>query len=53
MDFNLGNDEDIRGDIQLLDHKILKRKIRRAEQNDKLRWGLNGNGNFSLKKPGV
>eukprot|EP00253_Pinus_taeda_P008568 PITA_08568 len=36
--------------IQDLNQQIRKRKIRIAVENDKLRWGPKGNGEFSLKE---
>eukprot|EP00253_Pinus_taeda_P028075 PITA_28075 len=36
--------------IHDLNQQILKRKIRIAVENDKLRWGPKGNGEFSLKE---
>eukprot|EP00253_Pinus_taeda_P035656 PITA_35656 len=36
--------------IQDLNQQIHKRKIRIAAENDKLRWGPKGNGEFSLKE---
>eukprot|EP00253_Pinus_taeda_P023451 PITA_23451 len=36
--------------IQDLNQQIQKRRIRIAAENDKLRWGPKGNGDFSLKE---
>lgn len=48
--FNSSNNENIQESIQALNQQILKRKIRISEENDKLRWGLKGNEDFSLKE---
>eukprot|EP00253_Pinus_taeda_P006873 PITA_06873 len=48
--FNPTHNEDIQETIQALNQQILKRKIRMAAENDKLRWGPKGNRDFSLKE---
>eukprot|EP00253_Pinus_taeda_P021341 PITA_21341 len=48
--FNPAHNEVPRDAIQVLNQKILKRKIRIAAENDKLSWGPKGNGEFSLKE---
>eukprot|EP00253_Pinus_taeda_P024433 PITA_24433 len=50
INFNSEHTEDNNHIAQILNAGILKRKIRKAEEDDKLRWGLKGNGNFSLKE---
>lgn len=30
--------------------QLNKRKIRKAEENDQVRWGMKGSGNFTLKE---
>eukprot|EP00253_Pinus_taeda_P033970 PITA_33970 len=35
---------------QKINDKLQKKKIRKAEEEDKLRWGMRGSGNFSLKE---
>eukprot|EP00253_Pinus_taeda_P018398 PITA_18398 len=47
---NPGNTEEDNESSQQFNERILKRKIRKTEEDDKLRWGLKGNGNFSLKE---
>eukprot|EP00253_Pinus_taeda_P036193 PITA_36193 len=48
--FNPAHNEDIQDAIQVLNQQILKRKNRIAAENDKLRWGPKGHGEFSLKE---
>eukprot|EP00253_Pinus_taeda_P029800 PITA_29800 len=48
--FNPAHNEEIQDAIQVLNQQILKRKIQIAAENDKLRWGPKGNGEFSLKE---
>eukprot|EP00253_Pinus_taeda_P022901 PITA_22901 len=48
--FNPAHNEVPQDAIQVLNQQILKRKIRIAAENDKLRWGPKGNGEFSLKE---
>eukprot|EP00253_Pinus_taeda_P019962 PITA_19962 len=50
INFNSELSEDNNHTAQTLNASILKRKIWKTEENDKLRWGLKGNGNFSLKE---
>jgi hypothetical protein len=50
MVFDPTHNEHIQETIQDLNQRISKRKIRIAAENDKLRWGPKGNGNFSLKE---
>eukprot|EP00253_Pinus_taeda_P025596 PITA_25596 len=49
---SFGNDDqdDRNESIQQINDKVKKRKIRIAEEADKLRWGWRGSGNFSLKE---
>eukprot|EP00253_Pinus_taeda_P022158 PITA_22158 len=48
--FNPDHNEVPHDAIQDLNQQILKRKIRIVVENDKLRWGPKGNGEFSLKE---
>eukprot|EP00253_Pinus_taeda_P029243 PITA_29243 len=48
--FNPADNEGLQNSIQDLNQQILKRKIRVAAENDKLRWGPKGNEEFSLKE---
>eukprot|EP00253_Pinus_taeda_P007743 PITA_07743 len=50
INFNSENRGDNNHTAQLFNEGILKRKIRKTREDDKLRWGLKGNGNFSLKE---
>eukprot|EP00253_Pinus_taeda_P001472 PITA_01472 len=50
INFNRENTKENNHTAQLFNECILKRKIRKTEEDDKLRWGLKGNGNFSLKE---
>eukprot|EP00253_Pinus_taeda_P010319 PITA_10319 len=50
INFNSELSEDNNHTAQTLNASIFKRKIRKTEENDKLRWGLKGNGNYSLKE---
>eukprot|EP00253_Pinus_taeda_P029227 PITA_29227 len=50
INFTSENTEDNNHTTQIFNESILKRKIRKTEEDDKLRWGLKGNGNFSLKE---
>lgn len=50
INFNSEPSEDNNQTAQTLKASVLKRRIRKAEENDKLRWGLKGNGNYSLKE---
>eukprot|EP00253_Pinus_taeda_P006750 PITA_06750 len=50
INFNSENTGDNNHTAQLFNEGILKRKIRKTGEDDKLRWGLKGNGNFSLKE---
>jgi len=49
---HLNVDNNIEGNesTKQLNSQILKRKIRKTEEDDQLRWGMIGNGNFSLKE---
>eukprot|EP00253_Pinus_taeda_P012787 PITA_12787 len=48
--FNPDHNEVPHAVIHDLNQQLLKRKIRIAVENDKLRWGPKGNGEFSLKE---
>eukprot|EP00253_Pinus_taeda_P012272 PITA_12272 len=50
INLNPGNTEVNNHTNKHFNERILKRKIRKTEEDDKLRWGLKGNGNFSLKE---
>eukprot|EP00253_Pinus_taeda_P009771 PITA_09771 len=50
INLNPGNTEVNNHTNQHFNERILKRKIRKTKEDDKLRWGLKGNGNFSLKE---
>eukprot|EP00253_Pinus_taeda_P014528 PITA_14528 len=50
ISLNSGNYNEINESTQQINDKMKKRNIRKAEEADKLRWGLRGNGNFSLKE---
>eukprot|EP00253_Pinus_taeda_P006425 PITA_06425 len=50
INFNPENTEVNNHTAQHFNERILKRNIRKTEEDDKLRWGLKGNGNFSLKE---
>eukprot|EP00253_Pinus_taeda_P010390 PITA_10390 len=49
---HLNIDNNIEGNesTKQLNSQILKIKIRKTEEDDQLRWGMIGNGNFSLKE---
>lgn len=50
INFNLVINEENNESTQQFNDKILNRKIRKTEEDDQLRWGMKGNGNFSLKE---
>eukprot|EP00253_Pinus_taeda_P029995 PITA_29995 len=50
INLNPGNTEENNESSQQFSERILKINIWKTEEDDKLRWGLKGNGNFSLKE---
>lgn len=49
ISLNSGNNSDRNESTQQFNDILQRRKIRKTEEEDKLRWGMRGSGNFSLK----